>query len=162
MHALLGENGAGKSTLIKIISGVYKPDAGNLSVCAEEVSFRAPMDAQASGIATIYQELLLFPALTVAENIFLGHPPLNRFGGVDWPGMRQKAAQFLKSLEIHDLEPPSVVGALSIGNRQRVEIAKALKRVLRRPWSRRTMTAVSRPAHQIAPVKISPLWMCRN
>lgn len=128
VHALLGENGAGKSTLIKIISGVYKPDHGSLSVHANEVHFQTPLEAQAAGIATIYQELLLFPALTVAENIFMGHPPRNRFGGVDWPTMRSKAAEFLRSLDIFDLEPTEIVGALSIGNRQRVEIAKALSR----------------------------------
>lgn len=128
VHALLGENGAGKSTLIKIISGVHLPDEGSVRVRAEDVSFQTPLEAQASGIATIFQELLLFPALSVAENIFMGHPPRNRFGGVDWSAMRSKALDLLKSLDIHDLEPTEIVGALSIGNRQRVEIAKALSR----------------------------------
>ncbi|MGI9506775.1 MAG: ATP-binding cassette domain-containing protein, partial [Geminicoccaceae bacterium] len=128
VHALLGENGAGKSTLIKIISGVYEPDAGSIDIHGESVRFANPLDAQSAGIATIYQELLLFPDLTVAENIFMGHPPRNRLGGVDWPTMRRKAVDLLKSLDIHDLEPTEVVGTLSIGNRQRVEIAKALSR----------------------------------
>jgi len=128
VHALLGENGAGKSTLIKIISGVYEPDSGKLHVLGKDVSFKSPLEAQDAGIATIYQELLLFPALTVAENIFMGHPPRNRFGAVDWPAMRERAAGLLKSLDIHDLEPTEIVGTLSIGNRQRVEIAKALSR----------------------------------
>ena len=128
IHALLGENGAGKSTLIKIVSGVYEPDSGILKVRGEELRFQSPLEAQAIGIATIYQELLLFPALTVAENIFAGHPPRNRFGGIDWSTMRQKASDLLASLDIHDLDPAQIVGALSIGNRQRVEIAKALSR----------------------------------
>ena len=128
VHALLGENGAGKSTLIKIVSGVYQPDGGVLTVHGNEVSFQSPLEAQAAGIATIYQELLLFPALTVAENVFMGHPPRNRFGGVDWQEMRRKAAELLDSLDIHDLNSTQIVGALSIGNRQRVEIAKALSR----------------------------------
>ena len=128
VHALLGENGAGKSTLIKIVSGVYQPDQGSLSVNGGKVDFQNPLDAQAAGIATIYQELLLFPALTVAENIFMGHPPRTRLGAVDWPVMKRKAAELLGSLDIHDLEPTQIVGALSIGNRQRVEIAKALSR----------------------------------
>lgn len=128
VHALLGENGAGKSTLIKIISGLYKPDHGSLAIHSKDVHFQTPFEAQDAGIATIYQELLLFPALTVAENIFMGHPPRNRFGAVDWPTMRSKAADLLKSLDIADLEPTEIVGALSIGNRQRVEIAKALSR----------------------------------
>ncbi len=128
VHALLGENGAGKSTLIKVISGVYRPDRGNLLVQGGEVNLESPLEAQAAGIATIYQELLLFPALTVAENIFMGHPPRTRFGSIDWPMMNRKTADLLRSLEIDDLEPNQIVGALSIGNRQRVEIAKALSR----------------------------------
>jgi rhamnose transport system ATP-binding protein len=94
----------------------------------KDVGFQSPVEAQAAGIATIYQELLLFPALSVAENIFMGHPPLTRSGTVDWRAMRQKTAELLASLDIHDLEPSEIVGALSIGNRQRVEIAKALSR----------------------------------
>jgi rhamnose transport system ATP-binding protein len=128
VHALLGENGAGKSTLIKIISGVYRPDEGSVSVLDKDVSFQSPLEAQAAGIATIYQELLLFPALSVAENIFMGHPPLTRSGTVDWQAMRQETEDLLASLDIHDLEPTEIVGGLSIGNRQRVEIAKALSR----------------------------------
>ena len=128
VHALLGENGAGKSTLIKIISGVYQPDDGRLIVHGQDVRFRSPHEAKDAGIATIYQELLLFPALSVAENIFMGHPPRNRFGGVDWAMMRRNADDILESLDIHDLEPDQIVGTLSIGNRQRVEIARALSR----------------------------------
>jgi len=128
VHALLGENGAGKSTLIKIVSGVYEPDTGTLSVSGSEAAFKSPLEAQAAGIATIYQELLLFPELTVAENIFMGHPPRTRFGSIDWRIMQARAKNILASLDIHDLDVSKVVGALSIGNRQRVEIAKALSR----------------------------------
>ena len=81
VHALLGENGAGKSTLIKIISGLYQPDEGTIRLDGEIVRFANPHDAQRRGIATIFQELLLFPELTVAENIFMGHAPRTRFGG---------------------------------------------------------------------------------
>ena len=80
VHALLGENGAGKSTLIKIVSGVYRPDAGTVRIDGREVHFGGPQEAQAAGIATVFQELLLFPELTVAENIFLGHAPRTRLG----------------------------------------------------------------------------------
>ncbi len=128
VHALLGENGAGKSTLIKIVSGVYEPDVGTLSVSGSKVSFKSPLEAQAAGIATIYQELLLFPELTVAENIFMGHPPRTRFGSIDWREMQSRARDILASLDIQDLDVSMIVGALSIGNRQRVEIAKALSR----------------------------------
>ncbi len=126
VHALLGENGAGKSTLIKIISGVYKAEAGSLQVDGQELEFDNPREAQAHGIATIYQELLLYPELSVAENIFMGHAPRKRFGMIDWPKMRQQAAEILSSLDIHDIDVTRNVGTLTVGNRQRVEIAKAL------------------------------------
>jgi rhamnose transport system ATP-binding protein len=127
VHALLGENGAGKSTLIKIIAGVHSPDAGGtITVAGEEVRFRSPREARNAGIATVYQELLLFPELTVAENVYLGNAPRNRWGGLDWPAMRRRARQLLDSLDSHDLDVDAKVGALSVANRQRVEIARAL------------------------------------
>jgi rhamnose transport system ATP-binding protein len=126
VHALLGENGAGKSTLIKIISGVYQPDVGSILVDGREVQFASPDDARRAGVATIYQELLLFPELSVAENIFLGHAPLAGAGRIDWRAMRVQAELLLSSLEIDDLSADEIVGALSVGNRQRVEILRAL------------------------------------
>lgn len=126
VHALLGENGAGKSTLIKIISGVYQPDEGTIALDGRDVRFDMPQEAQADGIATIYQELLLFPELSVAENIFMGHEPRNRFGAIDWGKARAESRKLLASLDIHDLDVTRTVGSLSVGNRQRVEIAKAL------------------------------------
>jgi rhamnose transport system ATP-binding protein len=94
VHALLGENGAGKSTLIKIISGVYQPDAGAIRVNGEELRFDRPDDARRAGIATIYQELLLFRDLTVAENVFMGHAPRGRGGRLDWKAMTTKTEAF--------------------------------------------------------------------
>ncbi len=126
VHALLGENGAGKSTLIKIMSGVYQPDVGRILVDGRETRLASPDDARRAGIATIYQELLLFPELTVAENIFLGHAPKATFGRIDRAAMRERAETLLASLEIDDLPPDELVGALSVGNRQRVEILRAL------------------------------------
>jgi rhamnose transport system ATP-binding protein len=126
VHALLGENGAGKSTLIKIIAGVYQADAGELRLDGVARIFASPLEAQRAGIATIYQELLLFPELTVAENIFIGHAPRDRAGLIDWSAMRRLAREQLASLGIDDLDVSETIGALSIGNRQRVEIAKAL------------------------------------
>lgn len=129
VHALLGENGAGKSTLIKIISGVYQPDSGMMMLDGKPVQFSSPNDAQRRGIATIYQELGLYPELTVAENIFMGHAPRRRFGPfsiIDWPTMEERARAILADLNIHDMNVRSRVGALNVGNRQRVEIAKAL------------------------------------
>ena len=129
VHALLGENGAGKSTLIKIISGVHRPDSGKIFLDDQPVTFENPRAAQAAGIATIYQELSLYPELTVAENIFMGHQPRRNFGPlsvIDWDQMAARAHELLASLDIHDLDVRRKVGTLNVGNRQRVEIAKAL------------------------------------
>jgi len=126
VHALVGENGAGKSTLIKIVSGVHKSDEGEMRLNGEPVQFNSPREAHEAGIATIYQELGLYPDLSVAENIFMGHTPRNSLGMVDWPQMRAQAREILASLEITDLDVSRKVGTLTVGNRQRVEIAKAL------------------------------------
>ena len=129
VHALLGENGAGKSTLIKIISGVHRPDEGTVRIDGREVDFQSPRDAQDAGIATIYQELSLYPELSVAENMFMGHAPMRRFGRievVDWKLMNERAREVLAAMDIHDLDVRRKVGTLSVGNRQRIEIAKAL------------------------------------
>ena len=129
VHALLGENGAGKSTLIKIVSGVYPPTSGEMHVHGKPVHFAHPREAQAHGIATIYQEFSLYPELTVAENIFAGNMP-RKFSGLvlDWAAAARQAAAVLESLDASDLDVRARVGTLSVGNRQRVEIAKALSR----------------------------------
>ena len=126
VHALLGENGAGKSTLIKIISGVHAPDTGEITLDGARVSFASPRDAARAGIATVYQELLLFPDLTVAENIYLGHAPRDRLGRLNWRKMRHGSRSLLDDLDSPDLDVDARVGSLSVANRQRVEIAKAL------------------------------------
>src|SRR5689334_1930544 len=126
VHALLGENGAGKSTLIKIIAGVHAPDEGEIRINGEAVKFTNPGQAVKAGIAIVYQELLLFPELTVAENIFLNHAPRKSWGGLDWGEIRQKSRTLLDDLDSHHLDVDTKVGALSVANRQRVEIAKAL------------------------------------
>ncbi len=129
IHALLGENGAGKSTLIKTIAGVHNPDSGEIVFGGEQRSFSNPREAQQVGIATIYQELSLYPDLTVAENVFMGHAPRRQFGilnVVDWQGMFDGARNLLAELDIIDMDVKRLVGTLNVGNRQRVEIAKAL------------------------------------
>ncbi len=126
VHALLGENGAGKSTLIRIIAGVHAPDRGEIRIGGEVVRLSSPRDARRRGIATVYQELLLFPDLTVAENIFLGKAPRTRWGRIDWAAMRAKARTLLEDLDSRDLDVDARVGGLSVASRQRVEIAKAL------------------------------------
>jgi rhamnose transport system ATP-binding protein len=129
IHALLGENGAGKSTLIKIIAGVYTPDSGEIFMNGKPVTFANPREAQNAGVATMYQELSLYPELTVAENIFMGHAPRRNFGPInimDWNSMFTRAKELLAELEIYDMDVKRLVGTLNVGNRQRVEIAKAL------------------------------------
>ena len=126
VHALLGENGAGKSTLIKIIAGLHQPDDGRIEVGGEPRRFATPREARQAGIATVHQELLLFPELTIAENIFLGQTPKAGWGILDWKEMRTRARALLDSLDSHDLDIDARVGSLSVANRQRVEIARAL------------------------------------
>ncbi|GLQ53920.1 sugar ABC transporter ATP-binding protein [Devosia nitrariae] len=126
VHALLGENGAGKSTLIKIIAGVHAPDTGLIHIGDQQFRALSPREARKGGIATVYQELLLFPELTVTENIFLGNAPRGRLNMLDWQQMRRRARQLLDSLDSPDLDVDAKVGSLSVANRQRVEIAKAL------------------------------------
>ena len=126
VHALLGENGAGKSTLIKIIAGVHAPDSGTIRLGDTAHAAVSPKEARRGGVATVFQELLLFPELTVAENVFLGNAPRSSAGLLDWTQMRRRARQLLDSLDSHDLDVDAKVGTLSVANRQRVEIAKAL------------------------------------
>jgi len=128
VHALLGENGAGKSTLIKIVSGVHQPDSGEMKINGRLTHFTSPRDAQKAGVATIYQELSLYPELSVAENIYLGHAPKNRLGLIDWRKLNEDALAILHSLDIRDLDVTGKIGTMTVGNRQRVEIAKALSR----------------------------------
>ncbi len=129
IHALLGENGAGKSTLIKTMAGVHQPDEGEIVFDGQPVRFSGPRDAQALGINTIYQELSLYPELSVAENIFVGHAPRRRAGPfrvLDWAAMARRSRELLAELGVHDLDVSRPVGTLSVGNRQRIEITKAL------------------------------------
>ena len=128
VHALMGENGAGKSTMIRIMSGAHQPNAGFVEIDGAPVRLSGPKDAKAAGIAVVHQELLLFPALTVAENIFLGHAPRNSRGLLDWPEMRKRARALLDRLDCPDLDVDDKVSRLSVANRQRVEIARALSR----------------------------------
>ena len=128
IHALLGENGAGKSTLIKILSGLYTPDAGTIVIDGKEMKFASTRDATAAGIATVYQELLLFPELSVAENVFLGNYPRTAAGVIDWAEVRRRTRDLLDSLETYDLDVDTKVLSLSVAQRQRVEIAKALSK----------------------------------
>jgi rhamnose transport system ATP-binding protein len=123
VHALVGENGAGKSTLIKVMTGVYPPDAGTVLVDGEPESLRNAADAQARGIAAIYQEPLIFPELSVAENIFIGHRDQGRI--VHWRRMCDEAAAILAQLDVH-LDPRMPASGLPVAVQQAIEIAKAI------------------------------------
>jgi rhamnose transport system ATP-binding protein len=128
IHAVVGENGAGKSTLIKVMTGIHRPDAGHLGVDGEDVDLRNPADAQALGIACIYQEPLVFPDLTVSENIFMGEPGGGRM--VRWRNLHERAAEILRQLEV-DVDPRTPASQLTVAGQQAVEIAKAMSRQVR-------------------------------
>ena len=125
VHALLGENGAGKSTLLKILSGAQSADEGTLLFDGEPLSPNdTPIQRRERGIVTIYQEFNLLPALTVAENMYIGREPL-RHGLIQWSEMYVRAQELLSDLNI-DLDPRAQVRTLSVAKQQMVEIAKAM------------------------------------
>src|SRR6266571_2103391 len=125
IHGLVGENGAGKSTLMKIIAGVHTEFSGRFVLDGRETRFRSARDARAAGIAMVHQELSVAPDLTVAENVFLGAQPTNRFGLVQWRRMAREAGEQLKRFGI-DVDPMSRLGDLPIGLQQLIEIARVL------------------------------------
>lgn len=125
VHALIGANGAGKSTLCKIIAGIEAPTEGELLIDGEPVRFASVRDAAAAGIGIVHQELMLFPDLTVAENLFLGREITDRFGLVDTAAQRQAATDTLRRLG-QSVGPDTKLRELPVGMRQMVEIAKAL------------------------------------
>lgn len=129
VHALLGENGAGKSTLIKILSGAYAKDGGEILFDGSPIDIKNPQHAQHIGISTIYQEFNLAPDLTVPENIFLGHLPM-RGPLVDWATARARAAEILERLGVN-LPMDIPAARLTVAEQQLVEIAKALARETR-------------------------------
>jgi ABC-type sugar transport system ATPase subunit len=125
IHGLLGENGAGKSTLIKIVAGAYAPDQGEISFDGAPVRRSSPREAMRHGVHVVYQEFVLFPQLSVAENIFVGHERRNRIGFVDHARTRREAGELLQRLGI-SLDPRAKVGSLSVADQQIVEIARAM------------------------------------
>jgi ribose transport system ATP-binding protein len=130
VRALVGENGAGKSTLMKVLSGAYVADAGEVRLFGEVVRHPTPAGMIERGIAVIYQELAQAPHLSVAENILMGDLPRLRRGLVDWRSAHRLASDVMARLGF-DIDTRARVGALSVANRQMVEIAKALARKAR-------------------------------
>ncbi|MEY0498790.1 ATP-binding cassette domain-containing protein [Providencia rettgeri] len=123
--ALVGENGAGKSTMMKVLTGIYKKDAGQIRYLGKEVAFNGPKSSQEAGIGIIHQELNLIPELTIAENIFLGREYVNAFGKINWKKMFSESDKLLKRLNL-DYDSHQTIAELSIGEQQMVEIAKVL------------------------------------
>ncbi|MFV0412858.1 MAG: sugar ABC transporter ATP-binding protein [Oscillospiraceae bacterium] len=121
---LVGENGAGKSTLMKILSGAYKKDDGEIILDGEPVEIDSPIRGRQCGISIIYQELSVLPQLTVAENLYLGNLPLTPQKLVDWKGIRQNAKKALQSMEM-DIDPDTKISSLNIAQCQMVEICRA-------------------------------------
>ena len=125
LHALVGENGAGKSTLMKILSGLYKADEGDLFIKGEKIVSTGLREMINLGIGVIYQELNLIPYLSVSENIFLGREPKTSFGTIDWPKMHKMTHDALEPFKL-DIKPQQKVKSLGAAHQQIVEIAKAL------------------------------------
>ena len=131
IHALVGENGAGKSTLMKVLSGVYPHGSyeGTIVFDGEERRFRDINDSEALGIIIIHQELALIPLLSIAENIFLSHPP-TRFGVIDRDAVYRRTQELLAQVGLRE-QPDTLVTDLGVGKQQLVEIAKALSKRVR-------------------------------
>ncbi len=129
VRALLGENGAGKSTFIKILSGAYQADQGEIWLRGNKIEYRRPIDALERGVVAIYQEFNLVPQLSVAENIMLGQAP-SKWGSIDSAEMHRQTNQVLQQLGVQ-LDTEMTVGELNVAQQQIVEIAKALVRDLR-------------------------------
>jgi len=129
VHCLLGDNGAGKSTLIKILSGVHRPDEGEILLDGAQVTFTSPRDALNRGIATVFQDLATLPLMSVARNFFIGREPtvgrtvLRR---LDWRRMNRVAVDELANMGIEIRDPGQAVGTLSGGERQSLAIARAV------------------------------------
>ncbi len=150
IHGLAGENGAGKSTMMKIIAGVHSADVGRMRVDGRDVRFRSSRDALAAGIGMVHQELSVAPELSVAENVFLGSQPVNRFGVVAWRRMAEGAAVQLKNLGL-DIDPRARLGDFPIGVQQLVELARVL-------FSGARIIILDEPTSALSPPEIERLF----
>jgi len=155
IHAIAGENGAGKSTLMKILAGIYQPEQGRVALQGEPVELASVAAATAAGISVIHQELNLVDSLSAVENVFLGKELRTRWGLPDRPGMRRRAAVVLDSLGF-PADPASPVGSLRMGEKQLVEIAKAL-------LADATVLIMDEPTSALSPAETEALHdVCRR
>ncbi|SHL39267.1 sugar ABC transporter ATP-binding protein [Actinacidiphila paucisporea] len=150
IHALVGENGAGKSTLIKILTGVHRPDEGELRLGGEAVAFHRPHEAQQAGISTIYQEVNLVPLMSVARNIFLGREPRTRLGLVDFRRMHRETAELLGGFGI-TTDPRRPLHTLGIGTQQMVALARAVS-------VRARVVVMDEPTSSLEPREVETLF----
>ncbi len=150
IHGVAGENGAGKSTMMKIIAGVHSADAGHMRVDGREVHFRSSRDALAAGIGMVHQELSVAPELSVAENVFLGSQPVDRFGIVAWRRMAVAAAAQLKNLGLN-IDPRARLGDFPIGVQQLVELSRVL-------FSGARIIILDEPTSALSPPEIERLF----
>jgi ABC-type sugar transport system ATPase subunit len=150
VHILVGENGAGKSTLIKILSGAYKMDSGTISVDGNQVEIAKPSDAANLGFFTIYQEIMLVPPLTVAENIFLGELQTN-LGVVNWHEIRRRSRELLDKVGGHLINVNSLLKDLGVAQQQLVAVARALRRQTR-------VLIMDEPTSSLTPAEIERLF----
>ncbi len=150
VHGLVGENGAGKSTLMKIIAGVHTDYQGSFKIDGRPVRFRSTRDALAAGIGMVHQELSIVPYLTVAENVFLGSQPTNRFGTVRWRHMAKAAGEHLARLGI-EVDPTALAGSLSLGLQQLIEIGRVL-------FSGARIIILDEPTSALSPPEVAQLF----
>ena len=150
IHGLVGENGAGKSTLMKIIAGVHADFEGTMRLAGSPVRFHSARDALAAGIGMVHQELSVVRELSVAENVFLGTQPINRFGLVDWKAMGRDAADHLRSLGI-EVDPWAAMGSLPLGLQQLIELGRVL-------FSGARIIILDEPTSALSPPEVERLF----
>src|SRR5690349_8797960 len=149
VHALIGQNGAGKSTLIKILTGVYERDAGEIVFDGHPVRFKGPHEAQLGGIATIYQEVNLVGYRSLAENVFLGREP-RRFGLIDWGRMNAEAARILASFGL-DVDVTQPLNSFAVATQQLTAIARAVS-------TRARLVVMDEPTSSLADAEVEVLF----
>ena len=127
IHSIIGENGAGKSTLMKIIGGIYQADSGEVLLDGRNITMRNPVEAYAHGIGIVHQELSIAGNMTVAQNVFVNHEPVNRLGFIDWDRLYKNTEEEFQKIGAN-INPRVQAGTLSVGLQQMIEITKVLSK----------------------------------